>query len=184
MGDKDLSAESISVGDDPRSAHRLWYFGYGSNMDPRTFLGRRGMRPSETTIGRLDDWALVFDLPVGPGERGAANLRPRRGASVWGVLYRISPVEAGRLDRSEGVPGGAYVRESVRVRTATGAEERAFSYRSRKGDPTRKPSRRYLGLLLAGAREHGLPPHYVESLRALELAVDERDAAQGILFDD
>ena len=26
----------------------LWYFAYGSNLDPGTFLGRRRMRPLET----------------------------------------------------------------------------------------------------------------------------------------
>ena len=38
----------------------------------------------------------------------------------------------------------------------------------------RKPSARYLGLLLEGAREHGLPADYVAQLEKLELAHDER----------
>lgn len=160
----------------------LWYFGYGSNMDARTFVGRRGMRPREVLTGRLDDWSLAFDLPVGLGERGVANLRPLRGAHVWGVLYRISAEEAARLDRSEGVHRGAYTRAEVVVRTPD--QTAAFTYRSRRSDPRRKPSRRYMGLLLAGARDHGLPEAYVASLRALELAVDERDAAQQTLFGD
>lgn len=162
----------------------LWYFGYGSNMDTRTFVGRRGMRPREVLAGRLDGWSLAFDLPVGTGERGVANLRPRLGAHVWGVLYRITVKEAARLDRSEGVHRGAYTRAEVVVRTHDQRERGAFTYRSRRSDPGRKPSRRYMGLLLAGARDHGLPEEYVASLRALELAIDERDAAQRTLFGD
>ena len=51
----------------------------------------------------------------------------------------------------------------------------AFTYHSARGARGRKPSRRYLGLLLKGARHHGLPDEYVRWLRALPLAVDERD---------
>ena len=40
--------------------------------------------------------------------------------------------------------------------------------------PGRKPSRRYMGLLLSGARHYGLPDDYVAWLRNLDLAVDER----------
>ncbi len=161
-----------------------WYFGYGSNMETRTFVGRRGMRPRESCVGRLDDWVLAFDLPTGPGERGAANVHPRTDAEVWGVLHRITPAEAQRLDRSEGVHHGAYTRIEVEVERGDGSRVCAFTYRSRRVDPTRKPSRRYLGLLLAGARDHGLPAAYVAALRALDLAVDERETAQGTLFDD
>lgn len=163
---------------------QLWYFGYGSNMDARTFVGRRRMRPRDALAGRLCDWTLTFDLPVGPGERGVANVRQREGAHVWGVLYRITGREAGRLDRSEGVHRGAYTRVEVPVISRDGETRHAFTYHSRRGDPTRKPSRRYMGLLLAGARDHGLPADYVESLRALDLAADEREAAQRTLFHD
>ncbi len=153
-------------------------------MDPRTFVGRRGMRPSHALAGRLGDWVLTFDLPIGPGERGAANVRPHSGEQVWGVLYRITVAESARLDRSEGVHRGAYARETVWVAGRDGSTREAFTYRSWKGDPRRKPSRRYLGLLLAGARHHGLPESYAGWLRGLELAVDERESAQQTLFGD
>jgi len=41
----------------------------------------------------------------------------------------------------------------------------------------RKPSPRYLGLLVEGAREHDLPPDYIRQLEAIELAIDERENA-------
>ncbi len=153
----------------------LWYFAYGSNLDPRTFLGRRRMQPLATRIGVLHDFELRFDLPVGPGERGVANVAPRPGDHVWGALYQLTHEGAERLDRTEGVPQGAYRRLAVVVRTPDAAEIAAFTYRSEISRPERKPSRRYLGLLLAGARELGLPAEYVERLRAWPLAVDERE---------
>ncbi len=133
------------------------------------------MRPLATQIARLDDFALVFDLPVGKGERAVANLRPRAGSDVWGVAYELTAPEFDRLDRTEGVPRGSYRRAPISLQLPEGETLAAFTYQSERGVAGRKPSRRYLGLLLTGARHHGLPAPYVERLRALPLAIDERE---------
>lgn len=153
----------------------LWYFAYGSNLDPGTFLGRRQMRPLRTEVARLDGWALHFDLPIGPGERGVGNVRHDPAAHVWGVAYELAGAEASRLDRTEGVQHGAYQRARVVLATHRGEEIEAFTYHSVRGAPDRKPSRRYLGLLLTGARHHDLPGDWIRRLRAVPLAVDERE---------
>ena len=154
----------------------LWYFGYGSNMAPKTFLERRGMQPLAVGVARLPGWALCFDLPVGPGERAVANLQPMPGASTWGVAYRLAVTDCERLDRSEGVPHGVYDRLAVEVyRDDDPAPLPAFTYLSRHRQPGRKPSARYLRLLLDGARHHGLPADWVTRLERIELAVDERE---------
>ncbi len=153
----------------------LWYFAYGSNLDPGTFLGRRRMRPLHTRVAVLHGWRLVFDLPTGKGERAVANLRAAPGEHTVGVAYAISDEQARHLDRTEGVPR-AYRREAVELRTTRGPALRAFTYVSPHRHPGRRPSRRYMGLLLHGARHHGLPDAWVETLRAFPLAVDERSA--------
>jgi cation transport regulator ChaC len=133
------------------------------------------MRPLETRVGVLEDFELRFDLPIGPGERGVANVAALPGERVWGALYRLTHAEADRLDQTEGVQHGAYQRLVVAVRASGGARIDAFTYRSGRGREGRKPSRRYLGLLLAGARHHGLPTPWIERLRAWPLAIDERE---------
>jgi len=153
----------------------LWYFAYGSNLDANTFLGRRRMEPLETRVAVLDDFELRFDLPVGPGERGVANVVPSRGNEVWGVLYLLTHREAERLDRTEGVPHGAYSRLAIEARDTAGTRIGAFTYHSARGRAGRKPSRRYLGLLISGARQHGLPAQYIARLQSIPLAVDERE---------
>jgi cation transport regulator ChaC len=152
----------------------LWYFAYGSNMSPGIFLERRGMRPMATRRATLDGHRLCFDLPVGPGERGVANLELCGEARVWGVLYLLTPEQFERLDRTEGVDRGFYQRTAVDVVTDDGERVAAFTYRSRFSTRGRKPSQRYVGLLLEGARHHGLPDEYLRILQAFELAVDER----------
>jgi cation transport regulator ChaC len=155
-------------------ANRLWYFAYGSNLDPETFLERRRMRPDEARVAALDGWELVFDLPVGRGERGVANLRRRAGARVHGVAYAIDAEQAAHLDRTEGVDRGYYVRMAVALEDDLGGAFEAFTYASPHGVGGRKPSPRYLALLLRGARHHGLPEAWVLWLRAIEVAADER----------
>jgi len=42
----------------------------------------------------------------------------------------------------------------------------------------RKPSLRYIGLLIEGAAQHGLPPDYLDFLESFDLATDERPQQQ------
>lgn len=151
-----------------------WYFGYGSNMSRTIFFEHRKMDPLTTRIARLDGYRLCFNIPVGPGERGVGNIEVAPGAHTWGLLHLLSAADFARLDLSEGVPAGFYQRVAVSV-LADGAEPlTAITYQSSLITDGRKPSARYMNLLLEGARAHGLPDDYIAQLEAVELARDER----------
>jgi len=154
----------------------LWYFAYGSNMRRATFIDRRGMQPRRSVAACLAGYRLTFDLPVGPGERGVANLVADGAATTHGVLHLITPEEFTILDRTEGVGNGYYGRTAVIVVDRDDARIEALTYVSNHGVAGRKPSARYMGLLLTGAREHDLPAGYIRELEAFELAIDERVA--------
>jgi cation transport regulator ChaC len=151
-----------------------WYFAYGSNMGRATFVERRGITPLAVRRAYLDGQRVCFDLPIGPGERGVANLVAEEGARTWGVAYLLPHETCAFLDRTEGVDRGFYRRIAIELVDDAGTRFTAFAYRGERRDPRRKPSARYLGLLLAGARELDLPAHYVAWLEALPLAIDER----------
>jgi 2-hydroxychromene-2-carboxylate isomerase len=151
-------------------ADALWYFAYGSNMSPGTFVEWRRMRPLATRWGWLAGHRLCFDLPIGPGERGCASVSADPDARVAGVLYRITHDDAARLDRTE----LGYRRIAVEVDADGGGRLAAFTYQSAVSRPERRPSRRYLDLLLDGARAHGLPGEYVGWLERFDRAFDER----------
>jgi cation transport regulator ChaC len=153
----------------------LWYFAYGSNLHDAIFRERRAMQAQATHPGWLDGFELRFNLPVGPGERAVANIEPLPGARVWGAVYLLTTADGERLDRSEGVHFGAYRRLDVEVRQADDTTRRAFTYCSSRTRPDRKPSARYLGLMVEGARQRGLPDEYVRWLERFELAHDERE---------
>ena len=151
-----------------------WYFAYGSNMNRGIFESRRGMRPIKAQPALLENYRLRFNLAIGPGERGVANLESQAGARTWGVLYLITVEQGGHLDRTEGVPRGAYRRIPVRAIVDRSEQIAAFTYQSVRVTLGRKPSPRYIGLLIEGAVQHGLPPGYIRYLREFELAADER----------
>jgi cation transport regulator ChaC len=151
----------------------VWYFAYGSNMSPAIFLERRRMAPLATRPAVLEGYRLCFDIPIGPGERAVANLVAARPGSTHGIAYLLTADDGKRLDRSEGVPN-LYRREAVELLTGPNEIVSGFTYRSTISVAGRKPSARYLDLLLHGARTHGLPEAYVGFLEAFDLAVDER----------
>jgi hypothetical protein len=142
-------------------------------MSPATFLGRRGMTPVETRHGWIDGYRVCFDIPVGPGERGVANLAVVDAFRTHGVAHLLSHADAEHLDRTEGVHAGLYRREPVRIGCDVGPLD-GFTYRSTVTTTGRKPSARYLNILLDGARTHGLPGDYLAFLESFELAIDER----------
>jgi hypothetical protein len=159
---------------EPATDGLCWYFAYGSNMCPSIFLERRKMSPVETWWGWLNNYRLCFNIPIGPGERGVANVEPEAQARTCGVLYLLRPADGDRLDVSEGVHVGLYRRIPVEI--AVGVQRvTAFTYASSVVKRGRRPSPRYIGILLHGARHHQLPLEYIRYLERFELAADERE---------
>lgn len=136
------------------------YFAYGSNLFSRRMLERV---PSALARGpaRLDGRRLVFDK-AGRDGTGKANLRPETGGCVWGVLYALDPAHWPALDACE----SGYERVEVGV-TLAARPEQAWTYVSELVTDEPVPSRSYKRFLVEGAREHGLPAHWVALLEAL-----------------
>ncbi len=150
-----------------------WYFAYGSNMDAaRLFderLAPRGVAASERVGGRLDGWRLTFDKQVtragaAPGT-GAGNIVPAPGDVVYGTLNALPPEGFEILDIHEGVASGHYERRRMPVvRMDNGETVEAITYVALKVGEGLKPTRVYLGFLLAG--RDLLPADYWDRLRA------------------
>jgi hypothetical protein len=65
-------------------------------------------------------------------------------------------------------------REASSVRRVVSAFAGTRSTQSCSSRQTGKPSLRYIGLLIEGAAQHGLPPDYLDYLESFDLATDER----------
>ena len=110
------------------------------------------------------------------------------GGSVWGVLWELDIEHMQTLDKQEGVPR-VYNRRTIQVLRSTssvitlcdqvevedGAGVEAVTYvMVRPLVEDRRPSQLYHSVILEGAREHGLPSHYMETLRSIEHNGDSR----------
>jgi cation transport regulator ChaC len=139
------------------------YFAYGSNMDPKQMASRC---PGATAIGRArladHELAFVWDSPGWGG--GVATVIPSSGREVWGVVWDLTDTHIEALDRYEGIAVGAYFKEHIDVQAETGLVN-ALIYLA---TDTREKlaSKRYVDVLVRGAKAFDLPADYVKHLRA------------------
>lgn len=149
----------------------VWYFAYGANMHDSAFRERRGMRPDEWRAGRITGYRMRFNLEGRPkGKAAPANICLDREAEVWGVLYRISRRELVRLNASEGIPGWRYRPLWLAAEDSDGNRLATVTYIADGRQKDGKPSLRYITLLRKGARDHGLPAHWIAFLEGVDPA--------------
>ncbi len=143
----------------------VFYFAFGSNMAREVFLRRRTMRCERGEPAVLEGHRLAFTEPglVFGVEPSFANIEPAPGHTVHGVLWQIPDDDFARLLTTE---SPNYQATAVSVSGTRSGTVPAMTLRSRRRQLEKAPSRRYLGLLVAGAREHGLPPSYVAELES------------------
>lgn len=140
----------------------VWYFAYGANMSTDVLVGRRGIQPLSSEAARLDGYRLVFDQAAIPLiEPCFASIEPAAADCVHGVLHELSAESADQVDAFE---GPTYERITVEVHGEKSGPVTARTYRTRQPIARLLPSRRYLRLLIKGAREHDLPEEYIARL--------------------
>lgn len=130
------------------------YFAYGSNLCA-VQMARRcpGAQDPRPAVLADHDWLI--------NERGVATVEPLTGATVHGVLWRVTDGDLAALDIAEGVPD-KYSRQVLEVRTASGptAAWVYIDHRVEAGAP--RPG--YLERIIGGAVHHGLPSSWINFL--------------------
>ena len=150
----------------------LLYLAYGSNMLTRRLQARcSSARP--VGPGLIFNHAIAFSKRGQDGS-GKATLVARSGASVPGVLFHLDFEDRPVLDRFEGAGRGYDRHDAMNVRGADGETVTAFTYIAPPDmcDPNLRPFDWYLGLVEAGAREHGLPDAHCRALSQIETIAD------------
>ena len=89
---------------------------------------------------------------------------------IYGVLFEIKLSEKPDLDRVEGL-GVGYTEREVQV-YHNGALRAAVAYVATDKDPELQPYSWYHALVVAGAKEHGLPAPYIAMLQSQPTADD------------
>lgn len=172
------------------------YFAYGSNMLHERLLARCASA-KVVGIGVTHGWGLAFTKPGrdGSGKATLRDLQSERGTTP-GVLFDIDERELVLLDRAEGVgyerradipvrllePGvGCCDRDEFpETREAAWGDvgRRAVTYTAIPGTLNEElvPFDWYLALVIAGADQNGLSPHYIDTLRAIPFDADTASA--------
>lgn len=145
----------------------VYYFAYGSNLDPERMKERTGIiRPEQRAF--LPGYRFAFNKR-GTGGAIYANIVPCANSTVWGVLYSCSPEAVQKLDDYEGVAGGHYNQSTVTVHLDNGQHFNSVTYVAgldficKEG----KPQSEYLEHILIGGRAHHLPEEYLLEVKQL-----------------
>ena len=150
----------------------MLYFSYGSFMNSETL---RKHDPSARFITRavLPNYEVQFNFLSKTYSGGVTGVEPAPGKVARGVVYEVSNEDLQHLDTIEGVPQGIYYRQRILVVDEAGKILEAETYRTTDPKGPFKTTRRYLGLMLEGAKEHGLDPGYVRELEEQFATLDE-----------
>lgn len=151
------------------------YFGFGSNLSMLS-LRAKGVTPLASHRACLTGWRLRFNVQhFFRHEGGVGNIEYTGNPKdrVLGVLHACPDEALERLDAAEAC-GHGYDRIEVEVNTTPHAPEkaservRALAYvgMTKFIDDRCLPSRRYLNIVLDGARQAGLDETYIEALES------------------
>jgi hypothetical protein len=150
----------------------MLYAAYGSNLLPARLLARV---PEAALVGtcRIPGRRLAFHLASLDGS-GKCDIPPAPGDGhcVRAALYRLDESGWARLDAIEGV-GISYVRLGLRIQDSpeAGMAEAYVAVEGRT-DGGLRPYGWYKRLVLEGARYHGFPTDYLESIAGVPSTPD------------
>jgi gamma-glutamylcyclotransferase (GGCT)/AIG2-like uncharacterized protein YtfP len=150
-------------------------FAYGSNMPTARIRARC---PSAVTMGVAElrgyelRWHKASNDKSGKADIVESDVD---GASVFGLLYKISPDDKAALDRAEG-RGNGYEEVQVTV-LHNGTEATVTAYKATNIDQKLLPYTWYTALAAFGAKEHALPEAYIAQIEAVP-AVKDPDQAR------
>ncbi len=152
------------------------YFAYGSNMLAERLKARcRSARPRG--IAHVNGFDLLFSKRSVDGSGKAALIAPGEGETVpvriFGVVYEIDTGERSILNRVEGDGYHPHTNAEI-VDGLAGGATGATTYIARPDaiEADLQPYDWYMALVLAGARQHGLPDRYIKSLNRIAVTAD------------
>jgi cation transport regulator ChaC len=155
------------------------YFAYGSNMSTAR-LSKRMPSCKPLGIATLLGHELRFHKRSTDKSGKCNAFASGDENSVIGVLFSFDPAERAKLDQAEGV-GNGYEHAMVTVINDKGCRRKVLTYLATPDyiDDNLKPYSWYKDFVIAGGREHGLPPEYIaqyiQSVDAIEDPNRSRD---------
>ncbi len=108
--------------------------------------------------------AHLPDYEIGLDQRGYANIRPKKGETVYGVLYEVDEDGIALLDEFEGYPK-VFDRKQITVFDENGIKYKTEVYIEPPHDFYGTEAKtEYFRRVIAGAYEHKLPEEWIDKL--------------------
>jgi hypothetical protein len=147
------------------------YFAYGSNLFTAR-LTSRVPHASFVAVARLEKHALRFHKRS-VDKSAKCNVVASPDEVVLGVIFEVPPDEKPDLDRAEGL-GHGYVEREFSVVAGNGLRHTAVAYVADPSyiDDSLLPYTWYKDYVLQGAKEHGFPEAYVQTIARVEARRD------------
>lgn len=144
----------------------MLYFGYGSNLSTKY---TKPYFPSARIIKRamLPNYHIEFRKYSTNLKGGISTIMEAPGEFVEGVIYEVSEVEMAAMDVLEDVPLGLYRRDTYMVYGRDGEWERVDLYRVTTPKGPYTPSKKYVGYMLEGMREHNFEEEYIKKFQEI-----------------
>lgn len=141
---------------------RLNYLGYASNLK-ESLLEERigGDHPLSVDVGRLFDYELRFNHQQPNGE-GRANIVPKKGSYIYGLVYGISNQHRDSLLKTE--PGYRMIEVDIELQSDHSTIRAITFIDETSSSENYRPSDEYLRTIIDGACEHGFPQDYIDSI--------------------
>lgn len=140
-------------------------FAYGINTNILNLAQRCPDWPGQYATGWIENHQMRFEKAYPGSDRTFANIRPRQGGRVYGIVLWLDEASFQAVDRFEGYPKH-YERKRVIAHVNGLGMEACWAYWSDHVDHVLPPSVDYYLGVLQGLQEANAPEEYLRSLIA------------------
>lgn len=155
----------------PPNVDQILVFAYGSNMLSAR-IQERCPSAQAVRVARLPGFELAWHKRSTDGSGKCDVVARTPGSAVFGVVYAVPRSEKAGLDRAEGL-GAGYDERAASVWLQDNPMD-VVLYVATDTDAALRPYTWYRELVVAGAREHGLPYDYLRILHTAA-AIEDPD---------
>lgn len=154
---------------------KIWYFTYGSNMDPNNFKKHIGKWENMKVL-YLEGYNLCFNKKSSNSIFDGYNIIPKENSRVYGIGYLIQKRQLNNVDITEGYISFQRYRLNVNCKDLENhAENDCIVYIAslQSTDDTLKPSIKYLDYL--SHHNDLIPKKYIDDLTSYIELINEYD---------
>ena len=143
---------------------KYWMFGYGANLNATHLAKKKKLTVLDSCAAKVPGWYLAFPKGGFPYvDPSFASAYRKEGEEIHGLAYAVNK---GHFDKCNALEGGGRVYDQVIVTLhlydGRKVEGQIYTRKELKEEGT--PSRRYLNLIIEGAKEANLDAAYVKKV--------------------